>query len=289
MQRQEMNSGYDLQERRKKRKQQKARKRLLLLKRTVVFLLLVTALVLLGMSPVFNIKGIEVRGNQHYHAEEISSMVNLSGENNAFKTLVYDYSDFSRLIRMRYGKTEDALLASFPYLKEIRVGFVIPGKIRIDVTERKPYAVVTGASANLLIDREGYVLEPVDGTEVEGCMIVNGIKFQDFTPGQALTSTIGDSMKRLESLLSAIDNADSKDEMKLRPTIKSVNLSDVKNLRLFLDSRIAVNMGDVGNADVLNYRVSYLRQIFFKHVGNQSRGTVDFTTGEKPRFIPDVQ
>lgn len=289
MQKQEINSSYNLQERRKKRRQQKAKRRLLLLKRIFVILLLGTTLILLGMSPVFDIKDIEVGDSQYYKAEDITGMINLAGGNNAFKSLIYDYKDFNRLIRMRYGKTEDALLKNYPYIKEAKVKFAIPGKIRIDITEREPYAVVTGNTANLLIDREGYVLEAVKGIDVNGCIIINGVKFQDFTPGQALTGTIGDNMKLLESLLSAIENSDIKDDLKLLPVVKSVNLSDMKNVRLFLDARIAVNMGDIRNADLLNYRVNCLKQIFFKYIGSQNKGTIDFTTGEKPRFIPDLQ
>lgn len=282
----ETNDSYNIQDRRKKRKQQKAKKRLARLKRFLLFVLLVSTLTGLALSPLFNIVVMEVSGSQHYESEEITGVIDLSVGNNAFKSLIYEYRNFTKLILFRYAKAEERIVQSFPYVKEAKVRYVVPGRIKIDITERTPFAVITGTENDLLVDKEGYVLESAKNMDRNGFVVINGIKFQDAKPGQAVTSNIGESMEVLTRLLKTMEESDASDSFKLVPTIQAVNLADLRNVRLFLDGRVAVNLGDVGGIDNLEYRISFLKQIFFKNIGNKDVGTIDFTIGDKPRFIP---
>jgi cell division protein FtsQ len=58
----------------------------------------------------------------------------------------------------------------------------------------------------------------------------------------------------------------------------------MKRICIQLDSRILVNLGDLQDLD---YRMAFLKEILLEKLNKNDKGTLNFTTGESPEFIPD--
>ncbi len=285
----ETNQGYDLEERRKIRKKQRAKRRLKVIKRIFLFLLFAAVLVLTGMSQLFGIKSVEVGQSSRYSPEQIISIMGPSAGDNGFKSLVQDYSTLKSLVLLRFGKSEQAIIDMFPYIKSVRAQYILPGKVKISLTEREPFVFVAGQGQYLLLDREGFVLETAESIEGSQLPVINGIEFEKYELGHALTEDIGDKIKVMNEFFDSVEKSDKSEDLKLMSSIEDVNLSDLHNLAFMIDGRIRVNIGRISSQEEMDYKISFIKQIFFKHIGKQEKGRIDFTDDDKPRFIPEFQ
>jgi cell division septal protein FtsQ len=95
-------------------------------------------------SSFFSLRNVDVRGVDRTPADDIKRVVSSSVE----KTGVWN-ADLAE-IRVAVEK--------FPFIKTAAVSRMLPGGIRVNVTERTPVAVVKLSSGNYLVDGEAAVL-----------------------------------------------------------------------------------------------------------------------------------
>ena len=262
-----------------KAKKRKRKKRLLILKIFLLLVLLGTTIVLVAFSPLFNIKTIKVKGNQHYKEDDIAVVTSLYPGLNGFKSIGNSFTGFFLL---RYGQEETKLIKSLPYLKSAIVKYIPPSSIQITVIERKPMGIAAYMGAVLVIDREGYVIDILNKGQARDLPEINGLKYDRYELGSRLVTSVPDAVKNVAILLDTIMDSDENGELKLYPIVNSVNVEG--KISIFVDSRIKVNIGDLRD---LNYKISYLKQILLKGIKKEEKGLLDFTSGQNPNFIPE--
>lgn len=280
------NPQYDVDAIRKKKKRLKKKRRRRRIK-FFLFLILITGIIVgVCLTPMFKIVSINVEDTPHYTGEEIKSYVLSLEGTNGFRDVIENYKDFDRASRLRLGALEDKLYSVFIYANDIKIAFVPPARLNVMLTEREPFAVVRTEDKMILIDKTGYVLEEI-AENTNNYIQINGVENVKTKPGEYFCDKPKEAMDIANKVLNAFSELDKNDENnKLIPKIIAINISDTRKVQLYVDSRIKVILGDVRNDDILMYRANYLKQLVFKFVGNKDRGTIDFTMGEDPRFIP---
>ena len=110
------------------------------------FLGLVCCLIGFGISqsPLFDIKSIEISGNQNIDSQ---ILLELSGIEEGQH--IYSFSA---------GRAE-TMIATNPLVEQVTVTRNLPNRVRIQITERKAVAAVAAGDGVLLVDKEGYVLK----------------------------------------------------------------------------------------------------------------------------------
>ncbi|MCR4434520.1 MAG: FtsQ-type POTRA domain-containing protein [Clostridiales bacterium] len=257
------------------------KKRLLWLKFLLAIIAFLSALILLALSPLFNINRIDVEGNQHYKSEDIASAANIVIGSNGFKTIG---NDVKSLLLLRDGKAEKNILDSHPYIKEVKVKFNLPDKILISIWERTPVCLVPYHGTYLILDREGYVLDASDNVDKNGLPQVKGFKFDRYELGKELKVDNPDKFDALFKVIDTVESSDKESSFKMAGIINYIDVSDLSKVYLLLDSRIMVNLGGL---DDLNYKVTFLKQIYQMNLKKSDKGLLDFTMGKNPRFMPE--
>jgi cell division protein FtsQ len=252
--------------------------------KSVLFLVLFSVtVVLLAISSLFNIAGITVQGSTRYTPEDITSKSALILGSNAFKIMA---ADVNSLMNLRFGEAERNIRDNSPYIKTVAARFILPNRIRISVTERKPMALLLFTGKDLLIDEEGVVLETIDKGVKNQLPVIKGLKADRFELGQVLALEKPDILHRIWELLQTMEEQDAEGDVKLRPMVSMIDAGNPAGIEIVIESRLTVNLGDLDN---LNYRLMFLRQIFKKGIKKGERGYLDFTYGDNPNFIPQKE
>lgn len=259
-------------------KEKKNRKKLEII---LVLFLSIVVLVMFMMSPIFNISEFIVHGNSRYTTQEIIGASRVSSGINGFKNIGGNYKHH---ISLRYGQAEKNLTQKYPYIKEAIVRYSIPDTVIIEITEREPLMLVPYLGTYLIVDRDGYVVETSGDKEKYNLPEVKGLKFTKYEIGQPLIFENKKIFNEVTFLIDTLTKEDKNDNFKIAVLIDRIDMSDEKNIHFLIDSRLVVNIGDVGQLD---YKIKSLKQIFYKSLGESEKGFLDFATGDYPVFIPN--
>lgn len=273
----------DLELRNKKRKKnQRALKRIVFwLKFVLTTGLLVATFVLLALSPLFSVNKIEVRGAVHYSEE---SLISLSGAIKGVNGFRQVGSSPGNILMLRIGSAEKVIRQNCPYIKAVKVRYILPGTIMIDALERTAAAAVPFMGTSLLVDRDGFVLETLPPDTVQKLPAIKGLKFENYELGKKPEYLNPDAMQTAFRVLDEIKVLDGNESEKLHDAVDSVNVSDLSAVSFSLESRLRVNLGDMQD---LNYKLSTTKAIFEKNIKKEDKGILDFTSGENPVFTPE--
>ena len=131
--------------------EKKHKKGLKILKFISLIILIIVAVIATMMSPLFNIKEIEVAGNEKLTKDEIISLSAINIDDNTYRT---------NLKKIKRNILEN------PYVESISAKRVLPSKILIEVVERKPLYMIEYGSGFVYISSQGYILE-ISDTKLE--------------------------------------------------------------------------------------------------------------------------
>ena len=197
-------------------------------------------------SPIFNVKQIEVNGNEKVSTEEI---INLSGIEKDVN--IYKYSKKA---------IKDALKQN-PYIEEANIYRILPDKIEISIKERKTSFLLQLEGSYAYINNQGYILEL--NKENIYLPIITGFStsIEDIKEGSKLCE---EDLKKLQVVLNIMDIANSNQISEL---ITGIDISDVNNytINLETESKIAY----LGTSDSLNMKILYLKGILQREKGVQ--------------------
>lgn len=251
---QEINGESRFQSKEYIKKRKKIKKRIFWIKFILISTLLITSIILLALSPIFNIKIIEVDGGQHYNKTEIIKATNLIIGENGFKTIG---NSIGNLITFRYGLEEKNLIKKFPYFKSVSVKFILPDKIKISIAQRQPIAYINYNGNFLLIDNEAYVVDKVASNKLTKIPEIKGMKFQDFKLGQVLDVQDKQSISIFNKVYNGIIDSDKTDNYKVFKELNYIDVSDFQRIIVYIDSRVRVNLGDIEDLD---YRIDFMKK-----------------------------
>ena len=289
---QRMSNGKPIRRNSTYRRTRNSKKRYLKIKAMFFFLISIVTLILIGLSPLFNITYFEVNGCQHYDKSQIIDATDIVFGINGFKSVGSNLSD---LFTLRYHNSEKLILNKFAYIRSVKVKFFLPNIVNIDIEERKPLCVVDYFGTKLVLDKEVYVLETLKAGTKVSLPLIKGIKFDNFKMGQALKIYNYESYNYAIKVINAIIDLDKSNstvsdksnsvilKKGLMKLVNQVNVQDSSNVWILVDARLKVKLG---NLKELNDRLTFFREIITKKLKKQDKGSLDMTLIQ-PVFTPD--
>ncbi|MGI5824658.1 MAG: cell division protein FtsQ/DivIB [Bacillota bacterium] len=128
----------------------------------IILFCLVCALIGFGISqsPLFNVKQINVSGNENVDTAVIAE---LSG-----------IKEGQHIYSLRTGRAE-TMIATNPWVESVKVSRKLPNTIDIVITERQAVAAVAAGDGVLIVDKEGYVLKKQELFDGLPYMLIIGV------------------------------------------------------------------------------------------------------------------
>jgi cell division protein FtsQ len=251
------------------------------IKLLLIIVLFITVLILLSVSPLFNIVSIDVKGSGRYEADTLINIAGIHKGMNGFKAMGPELTD---IIRLRFGTAERNILKSCPYLKSVAVKYVLPGRVEIVTIERKPAGIVPYLGTSLLIDSEGYVLDTAEEVKGDGLPLIRGITIDGYELGCPLEPQNPETVLRFIEVMDTLQEEDKTDGKKIAELVETIDVSDSSKVCLFIDSRIVVNLGNLHD---LNYKIELMKEIYYKNIKENEKGFLDLSYPEKSVFTPE--
>lgn len=249
----------------KQSKKSKIRKGIL--KWTSIIILVVGVVILFMLSPIFNVKQINVEGISKLTSEEIISNSQIQLDINMFK--------------IQKQETIQKIQAN-PYVESAGITRELPSTIKISIKERVPQYIIEIANGNVYIDSKGYILEisqeklPLPIILGYGTSIENIIDFQN-------TKKLSDEdCKKIEVINKVFESAKNNG---ILTYITSINITNIDDITLNLDTEQKIAyFGDCSKA---NLRVVYLKKMIEEEKGHTGEAYINGnmnTLKPKPYF-----
>lgn len=241
----------------------KIRKKRLIIKNILAFIFIVFLIVLFLLSPVFNIKNIEVTGNNKISSDTIKSLLQIDENTNIFRL---SYKNISEMIKKN------------AYIKSVKVNKILPSTLRITVTEREPSFQLEFGSSYVLIDDEGYILEILKNAR-ENMAKITGYETSEelIIPGNRLCQN---DLKKLDVALKIINIAKN---YELSDIITTIIFDENDEYSLYIESeRKNVHLGK--NVD-FEIKMLYTKEILSRTKGEEGDIFVDMDLNEKNPYF----
>lgn len=221
------------QEKRKElnKKEIKRRKRIKKIKFVLKIVILIaviaggTAFALI--SPIFNIKDIQVINNSQVNSDTIVSLSGIKTGQNIFRFLE--------------SKSIEKIKEN-PYIENIKIHRKLPSTIQIDVEERTPTYSIDYVGKYALINNQGYILEIVEDNRGLP-IILNSITAQEeISAGQRLKD---EDLEKLGDILKIMSSAKDNN---LDTQVTNIDIKDKNNYSIYLEQeKKTIHLGDTSN------------------------------------------
>lgn len=212
--------------------QQQKQKRLAIQRRRALIALIVTVItviVLMCMTPIFNIRRIAVSGNNIVTLEEINSHVGDLIGKNLFKT---GEADISRRLK------------AIPYIDEVNVAKrLIPPTLRVGVTECRPAAYIGINSETFVVDSNLKILGDRSVFSEGNIPNVIGVETASGNIGEKIYVEDSETLDILCIALKTMEQTGILDK------IRNLDISEQTNITFTYDNRLDVLCGSQLNLE----------------------------------------
>lgn len=260
------NSRKNVKSRKKQEEQKKnknVKKKNFLGKVVTIIILIVATLIVTFITPIFNITKIEVIGNKNITEQTVVSLSRLKKGENIFKNLK------SNIIKNIKENT---------YIEDVQVKRVLPGTIKINISERDIAYQIKVLESYAYIDKQGYILEIAKEEKNVPFIEEYDTKDDDILKSKRLDEK---DLLKLNSIQKIINSAKA---IQIEEKIDKINIKDNKEYIVYIGNK-EIYLGDDLN---LNNKMGYI-QMILNDVG-ESAGIIfvngDFNNGFKAYFRP---
>lgn len=233
-----------------------------ILKISLLLFIIVGLIIFIFVSPVFNIRNIEVKGNEIISSDTIISLSGIKTNENIFQIS---------------KKNINNKLKENPYIKDAIIDRKLPGTVVLNIDERKIAYQVKVINSYFYIDYQGYILEV--SSKEKNVPLVEGFN-TDQESLLKVNRLSGVDIDYLKVLLKIIENAQKNEISKLIYKII------IKDNEYILDLKNEKKTVYLGNAKDITNQMSYVKLILEKEKNNQGKIFVngDINSGFKPYF-----
>lgn len=230
------------QEERKRKKRNKKIK--ILLKMILLLGIIIGGIAFAMISPIFNIKEVQILGNEQVSAETIISLSELKTEENIFRFSVFKVANKIK---------ENA------YIEKVKIHRKIPNIVQIEVQERKHKYSIDFLGKYAYINTQGYILEIADDSKQK--VILQGIE----TPEEQVVVGNRLNTKDLEKLEEVIKIINATKEYELDTKVTSIDMKNKNEYSIYLEEEgKKVHLGDSSN---LSNKMLYVNAIIQEEKG----------------------
>ena len=248
-------------------KKKKSKKKKKINKKVIGFfsiLIIIGVIIALALTaPIFNITDIEVEGNNKITSNTIISLSGLKKGENIFK--------FNNLVQEKIKENA--------YIENVKISRKLPGKVVIEVEERKIKYQTNLINSYVYIDKNGYILEN-SSERKEGIPLIVGLSAKE----DELMNEKRLKTEDLEKINNIIKIVDASKAINIDNLITEINTEDKSNYVLYLESKSKkINIGDTSN---LTNKMLYVQKILENEDGKTGSIFVngDLSAGFKPYF-----
>ena len=236
--------------RREKRRRKKTRKKILV----SVMLILMICIGLL-FTPLFNLKEIEISGNEKVVTEDIIKASSfILGEN---------------IFKFKLNKAGEGI-AAIPYINSIEIRRKLPGKMEISVTECIPLAYIKSADGMVVVDKDGKVLEKKTEEVTYKLPILFDFKFDNYILGKKISQNKNEKLQKTLEITKNLYNNNLIEEVLSITTTKG---------ELYLNFRSGLKV-IVGDEENIASKLTMLKEVL-KVMPKGSKGIIDARDPDK--------
>lgn len=206
------------QERKKRRLRQKR------IKAAGVFgLFLLAAVILIFMTPLFNIKQITLEGNNAVTKDQIQEKVGDLIGKNLFATTTGKIE--SKVMEIPQVDTADAAKKLFP------------PSIRLSITECSPAAYLLSGNKIIVIDSDLKIIDDSNSFDTDVIPSVSGVSIPSYTVNTRLSSDSAEKEEILSTMLKSFEATG------LLSSVSYISLDDLSNIKFNYNNRIEADCG----------------------------------------------
>lgn len=265
----------ELREKREQHKQEQAmrkrnkRKRMRVMRIRALYALAAAAVIVvfvLFFTPLLNIKGFNVEGNNIIERDEITARLDKFSGTNLIMLSEHDVN---------------AALSDLSYIEEVSVSkFLIPPSLRVSIKECRPAASIDVKGYTVVLDPQLKVLSDIGEFDNEKIPYVEGISISKYTVGKILDKT-EDNGEKLEILMSCLGVMDS---LGMLDKLDYIDLSDITDIRFGYDDRIDALCGT--RLEIERKIRMFHATISGNNLDDNAHGTIDLSKTGEAVYIP---
>jgi len=214
-------------------------------------MVLIIAAYLILFFPKFQVKNIQISGNQNVATADIENTAQ-----NASKTTLLHLGALKMITGSIFlasaNSVADELLKQFPYIQTVQVQKNLPQTIDIKVQERSPYAVFCQDVNCFLLDIHGVIFHSLSNTPQDMMIVTNSANNQMPILGHVVvTPQIMNSISKIQE--------DLKNNFQI--SVTSVSVSDTlifttsEHWQLYIDPTSDINLQIVKLNALLNQQI----------------------------------
>ena len=269
------NKNNQRQEEQTKQKMSKKQRQILkkkkrikrMLKFTALLIIIIAGIIFALVSPIFNIKEIDVSNNEQINAETIISLSQLNLGQNIFK---FNKNKVNKNIKTN------------AYIESVEIKRKLPNKVQIQIEERKQEYNVEFLNGYAYINNQGYILQISE--EKQALPTIQGISTPDeqIVEGNRLNS---EDLEKLEVIIQIMNICKN---YELDSKITNIDISTKDEYTLYLEEeKKTIYLGDKSN---LSNKMLYVQVIIEENRGKEGAIFVngDLNNNFKPRFKEKV-
>ena len=252
----------------KQRQILKKKKRIkLMLKFTALLIIIIAGIIFALVSPIFNIKEIDVSNNEQIKTETIVSLSQLNLGQNIFK---FNKNKVNKNIKTN------------AYIESVEIKRKLPNKVQIQIEERKQEYNVEFLNGYAYINNQGYILQISE--EKQDLPTIQGISTPDeqIVEGNRLNSEDLEKLEVIIQIMNIFKNYE------LDSKITNIDISTKDEYTLYLEEeKKTIYLGDKSN---LSNKMLYVQVIIEENRGKEGAIFVngDLNNNFKPRFKEKV-
>ncbi len=233
--------ALSIQERIKKQKRKIIRR---LTAVALLIILLIGGFIYFLLSPVFNIKNIDVINNNNISSQVIVNMSGINVNQNMFK------------ISKREAKK--AILTN-PYIEDVKIKRKLFNTIQIEVKERTATLMLEYGNSFVYINNQGYILE-ISTEKLQVPMLTGYVTPLDqIKPGNRLNK---EDLERLTTVLNIMEVANSND---IGPLITKIDVKSKKDYILTLEAEDKIIY--LGEGSDLSTQMLFIKEMIEREKG----------------------
>lgn len=210
-----------------KRKINKKKVAIFITKWTSIIALIVGGMIFLTTTPIFNIKNINIVGNNQVTYDQILSLSELSKDTNIFKN---SKSNIEKNIKRN------------TYINNVTIKRRLPDTIEITVEEKQKMFMLKFVNGYAYIDNQGYILEIVNKKTDLPILKGYSTSEDEISEGNRLFS---DDLEKLENSIKIMQAVK---EVGIEYKITNIDIANKKEYSLYIESqKKKIYLGDASN------------------------------------------
>ena len=224
----------------------------------------IVAAVGFSLTSFFEIRTIQVVGNQHTLASEVRAASGIQ--------------EGDKLWFINRYEIQENIFAQLSYVDEIRIKQIPPDTVVLQVAECQPVAAIASGGVYYVIDKNCKLLEYYPITQPNSYPIITGVTVQNAIPGRPVE--VDDDLRAV-SLKAIVENVLTNEIVANQ--ISELNMEKLFDVYFYYDGRLRVNLGE---ADELEQKIQLFAEVVEK-LEPTDKGTVSLKSLDTITFLPE--